>query len=157
MHYDEKIYRPPQEANTLLLQVTSGCSHNECIYCSMYKGVKFKLSPIEEIKQDLKEFQMIYPQADRIHLLNGDPFCLSTGKLKEICNLILEYLPFVRTITMYTSIKNIMLKTLEELIELKELGINDLYIGLETGNEETLKDIKKGSTAQDALREMKKT
>ena len=156
MHYDDRVYRPPQEARTLLLQVTYGCSHNKCTYCSMYQGVKFRMSPMEEIISDLEECKKYYPNVDRIFLLNGDAFCLSAKKLKELSILILKYLPNIKTITMYASIINIVNKTVEELKELRELGINDLYIGLETGNEQALKDIIKGSNAQDALIEMKK-
>lgn len=156
MHYDEKVYRPPQEANTVLLQVTSGCSHNKCTFCDMYKGVKFKVSPIDEIKEDLEEIKTFYPDVDRIYLVGGDPFCLSTEKLKEICLLTRKYLPCVKTITMYASVKNIMSKSLEELIELRELGINELAMGIETGNEQTLKDTNKGHTVHDAIRETKK-
>lgn len=156
MHYDEKVYRPPQEANTVLLQVTSGCSHNKCTFCDMYKGVKFKVSPIEEIKEDLEEIKTFYSDVDRIYLVGGDPFCLSTQKLKEICLLINKYLPCVKTITMYASVKNIMSKTLEELIKLRELGINELAMGIETGNEQTLKETNKGHTVEDAIRETRK-
>lgn len=156
MHYDEMVFRPPQEARTLLLQVTYGCSHNKCTYCSMYKNVKFKMSPIDEIISDLKECRLYYSNIDRIFLLNGDAFCLSYNRLKDLCKLILEYLPNIKTITMYASIINIINKTVDELKELRSLGVNDLYIGLETGNEQALKDVNKGSTAKDAIRELKK-
>jgi radical SAM superfamily enzyme YgiQ (UPF0313 family) len=83
---------------------------------------------------------------DRIYLVGGDPFCLGTNKLKEIALLIKQYLPLVQTITMYASISNIKNKTVEELKELRSLGIDDFAMGIETGNEKTLKDTNKGHT-----------
>ncbi|MFV0519086.1 MAG: radical SAM protein [Lachnospirales bacterium] len=156
MHYDEKIYRPPTEAYTLLLQVTSGCSHNKCIFCNMYEGVKFKVSPIEEIIQDLSEIKLKAPNTKRIYLLNGDPFSLSFEKLKEIAILIKEYLPLIEVITMYASINSVKNKSVEELRILRELGINELYFGIETGFDEALENINKGNSSFDAIEQLLK-
>lgn len=114
MKYDEMIYRPPSEAYTPLLQVTSGCSHNDCTYCSMYDGVQFKTESLEQIESDLKNAQKLYGSTKRIYLLNGDPFALSADRLKKIAKLINNYLPNCETITMYASIKNIKNKSLQE-------------------------------------------
>lgn len=154
MHYDEVIYRPPLEANTILLQVTSGCSHNKCTYCGMYKDVKFELASLEQIEADLKELSMIKTTITRIYLLNGDPFSLSAARLKEIALLIKKYLPKCKTISMYASISGIKTKTTQELEELKSLGINDLYFGIESGNDEILKKINKGTTAQESIEQL---
>ena len=156
MHYDEQVYRPPQEAYTPLLQVTSGCSYNKCTYCNMYEGVPFRVSPIEEIEKDLQELQSYQRNLERIYLVNGDPFVLSMKKLKTICELIHKYLPSIKTISMYASVKNISSKSLEELKILRELGLNEIYIGLESGSNKVLKAVNKGSTAEDALRELSK-
>lgn len=156
MHYDEMIYRPPTEAYTLLLQVTSGCSHNKCTYCNMYEGVRFKLSPIDDIRDDLREASMKSPNTQRVYLLNGDPFVMSFEKLKEIAILIKQYLPKCETITMYASVNSVKDKTVEQLKELRRLGINELYFGIETGYDETLKAINKGSTSSDAYEQLAK-
>lgn len=156
MHYDEMIYRPPTEAYTLLLQITSGCSHNECSFCDMYRAVKFKPSPISEIIDDLEEAYIKYPDTERVYLLNGDPFVLSFEKLREIALLIRKYLPKCETITMYASIDSVKNKTVEQLKELRSLGINELYFGIETGHNETLASINKGNTAEDSLEQLKK-
>lgn len=84
MHYTGPIYRPPFEANTPLLQITVGCSHNKCKFCSMYKDIPFTVSPMEEIEADLRELQSLNPNINRIYLLNADPFVLRFDKLKEI-------------------------------------------------------------------------
>lgn len=154
MHYDERIYRPPLEANTILLQVTSGCSHNNCTYCGMYKDVKFELASLEQIEEDLKELSTLNTTITRIYLLNGDPFSLSAARLKGIAILIKKYLPKCKTISMYASISGIKTKTMDELKELKSLGINDLYFGIESGNDEILKKINKGTTAQETVEQL---
>ena len=93
MHYTGPIFRPPWEANTPLLQVTVGCSHNKCKFCSMYKDVQFKVSPMKEIEEDLAEIRELYSNVKRIYLLGADPFVLSFEKLKPIILKIKEYLP----------------------------------------------------------------
>lgn len=156
MKYDSNIYRPPSEAYTLLLQVTSGCSHNKCTYCNMYKDVQFKTETLEQIEKDLIEAKSFYQYGERIYLLNGDPFCLSADKLKSIAKLINKHLPNCKTISMYSSISSIKSKTIDELKELRSLGINDLYIGIETGNDEALKNIKKGNTSEEAIEQLRR-
>ncbi|AOR23520.1 radical SAM protein [Clostridium taeniosporum] len=156
MNYNKIIYRPPIESNTLLLQVTLGCSHNSCAYCNMYKNIKFQKENLKKIERDLKEASKLHKYDSRIYLLNGDPFILTTKELKSIATLINKYLPKCKTIAMYASIKSIKSKTLDELKELHELGINDLYIGLESGNDEVLLNINKGNNSKEALNELKK-
>ena len=150
MHYEGPIYRPPVEADTLLLQVTVGCAHNKCTYCSMYKDVCFKMEPLSQIEEDLKEAKSIYGSLERIYLVNGDPFVLKADYLKDIALKIKEYFPECKTITMYASIQNIKSKTDEELVELQKLGINDLYVGVESGIDEVLANINKGHTLEEA-------
>lgn len=154
MHYTGPVYRPPYEANTLLLQVTVGCAHNKCTFCTMYRDVQFKMEQIEQIETDLKEARHLYPDTRRVFLVNGDAFVLSARKLKPIAKLIHKYLPFVEVITMYASINNVKGKTDDELAELRKLGINELWIGAETGHEESLKYHNKGFTLQDSEKQL---
>lgn len=154
MHYDERIYRPPQEAFTPLLQVTSGCSHNKCTFCNMYRDISFRVSPLSEIEADIEELRSCNPNFDRIYLVNGDPFVLNSDRLEKICRLIKQYLPRIRVISMYASVKNIALKSLAELKTLQTLGVNDLYIGLESGSDQVLAAVNKASTATDALQQL---
>ena len=146
MKYTGITYRPPPEANTLLLQVTVGCAHNECTFCTMYKDEKFKLEKMDQIEKDLKEARRLYGSEKRIFLVNGDAFVLSTKKLKKIANKIIEYFPEMETITMYSSIRNIMTITDEEL---KELRINDLWVGVESGSQEVIEHLNKGYSVKD--------
>lgn len=154
MHYEGPIYRPPVEADTLLLQVTVGCAHNKCSYCAMYKDVCFKMEQLEQIEEDLKEAKSIYGSIDRIFLVNGDAFVLKADYLKAIALKIKEYFPECKTITMYASIQNIKAKTDEELKELRGLGINDLYIGIESGVEEVVSHINKGHSVEEAKKQL---
>ncbi len=156
MKYDEVIYRPPSEAYTLLLQVTSGCSHNQCTYCNMYKEVPFKTESLEQIEKDLIEAKKTHKDTKKIYLLNGDPFSLSTDRLKSIAKLIQKHLPNCKTISMYSSVKSIKNKTMEDLKELRSLGINDLYIGVETGYDPSLEYVNKGNTSKEAKEELQR-
>lgn len=156
MHYTGTIYRPPAEAKTVLLQVTVGCSHDHCTFCSMYKDVPFSIESIEQIEDDLREVRSLRPDADRVYLVGGDPFVLNYQKLKIIVEKIKEYLPRCETISMYARVTNIQTKTTEELKALCTLGINHLYIGIETGHDDTLTRIRKGNTADQAVVQCKR-
>ena len=154
MKFTGTTYRPPFEANSLLLQVTTGCSHNKCAFCTMYRDVPFGTESIEQIKTDLSEAREYVPNITRVFLENGDPFCLSADRLKEIAEAVHEYLPKVETIAMYASIQNIQGKTDDELKTLRELGINELNIGVESGLDEALIRMNKGYNAEQALYEL---
>jgi radical SAM superfamily enzyme YgiQ (UPF0313 family) len=156
MHYSGPVYRHPLEAYTVLLQVTQGCSHNACTFCTMYKDVPFKVDDLSIVEEDLKEAKATYGQLERIFIENADPFVLSFEKLKTIGLLIRKYFPDIETISTYANIKNIKDKSIDELKELRELGYNDLYIGLETGHDPILKLMNKGYTAMEAYNELTK-
>ena len=150
MHYDGPTYRPPTEQYTPLLQVTVGCSHNKCAFCSMYKKVEFRMSPEHEIIEDLQQMAAYKDKIDRIFLLNGDPFVLSTDKLLRIAELVHEFLPKVQTITCYCSFADLRNKSFEDLCALRKAGYNQMYIGIETAYEPALKFINKGYTVPEA-------
>ncbi|MDA3077774.1 radical SAM protein [Campylobacter sp. JMF_06 NA1] len=154
MNYNGTIYRPPVEANTLLLPITEGCSHNSCSYCNMYANVKFRmlsLAQVEEFLAEIVKFHGSYArEATRIYLVGGDPFALGTKKLLARIELIKKYLPNIKTITMYARIDNIAAKSDEELIALKEAGVDDLYIGIESGLNAVMRNLGKGYDADDS-------
>ena len=154
MHYTGLTYRPPYEANSLILQVTTGCSHNRCAFCTMYRDVKFAVSPLEEVEADLREAARYEPWARRVFLANGDAFCLPADRLEEIAQLIHRYLPEVRSIGGYASIKNIRTKSDGELRRLAQLGYADLNIGLESGLDDVLAYMNKGYTVAEARTQM---
>lgn len=158
MKYDDQIYRPPKEARSLLLQVTNGCTHNKCRFCGMYRNVRFGMESLEQIESDIIEASRhpFYRNSKRVFLLNGNPFVLKADRLIKIAELIHKYIPTVEVISMYASIKDIESKSDEELKAIKEAGISDLYIGVESGNQKGLEFINKGNTVDEAVREMKR-
>ncbi|MDT3428838.1 radical SAM superfamily enzyme YgiQ (UPF0313 family) [Paenibacillus forsythiae] len=156
MKYTGPVYRPPFEANSLLLQVTVGCSHNQCSFCTMYSDVPFHIESMEQIERDLWEARADYTEVKRIFLVNADPFALSADRLKSIAQKINEILPEVETIAMYASVNNIIHKTDAELKELRALKINDLNIGLESGMPEVVEHFNKGFTVDEAKAQLKR-
>ncbi len=154
MKYEGVIYRPPLEANDVLLQVTLGCTHNQCTFCNMYASKAFRVVDERTVVENLESAGRYYPYADRVFLVDGDAFALSADRLAKITTLIHQHLPNCRTITMYASIRNIMMKTDEQLRELKDKGINDLYVGIESGLDDVLADVKKGHTVEEAITQL---
>ncbi|WP_276887685.1 radical SAM protein [Anaerococcus lactolyticus] len=150
MHYTGEVYRPPLEAYTPLLEVTYGCSHNACAFCTMYHNTRFGISPLRHIESDIIEISKTYPMPiERIYLLNGDPFVLPTKRLLEISNLIHKYLPEVKTITSYASFYNLKNKSVEDMKLLKKAGYNELWFGVETGDPEVLSWLNKSADLGD--------
>lgn len=148
MHYEGMIYRPPSEAYSLILQVTVGCAHNSCTFCTMYKDKKFHIKNIQEIEDDLREAAVYYADRKiRIFLADGDALALSCGKLIEIMNMCRKYLPKTERITCYGAAQDILRKTKDELCALHDAGLEMIYLGAESGNDEILEHIKKGVTA----------
>jgi radical SAM superfamily enzyme YgiQ (UPF0313 family) len=156
MIYTGPVFRPPFEADSLLLEVTSGCSHNACTFCTMYRGVNFHMAPIEQIEQDLVEARYLYRSAKRIFLTGADPFVLSADKLKIIAEKINGLFPEVETISMYASVKNIKGKSDEDLKALRTLKINELNIGIESGLDDVLHHLNKGFTLEEARTQLKR-
>lgn len=156
LRYEGAVYRPPSEARSLIIQATLGCSHNKCTFCSMYKDKPFKARAFEDVENDLRYARSMYSHVRRIFLADGDALILSFEKLSRILLCIKELFPECERVGIYGTSKSINLKTLEELIELKKLGLGIIYLGLESGNEEILKRIRKGETADDIVRAGKK-
>lgn len=145
MDYEGYIIRPPSEAYSLLIQVTTGCSHNKCTFCGTYEGKKFKIKSLDIIKKDLHEARS-FGSVQRVFLCDGDALIIPQPRLEEILKLIKDNIPTVKRIGSYANTKSILRKSVDELIILKELGLKIIYLGVETGNDELLKKIQKGAT-----------
>ena len=150
MHYTGSIFRPPFEARSLLLQVTAGCSHNACSFCSMYRDTPFRVSPMEEVLADLREAGQRFPGTQRIFLEGGDAFALSTERLLRIADACRETFPLLETISCYASVLNVRDKSAADLVRLRAAGINEPNFGIESGLDRMLKIMNKGFTADDA-------
>jgi len=144
--YQEPLFRPPSEARSLILQVTIGCSNNECAFCDMYTSKKFKARKFDDIKKEIEDVAKLNVAIQKVFLADGDAFVLSTKKLLKICEEINFHFPKVRRISSYALPSNINKKSVEELKQLQKAGLKMLYIGFETGDNELLNLISKGET-----------
>jgi radical SAM superfamily enzyme YgiQ (UPF0313 family) len=149
--YDYPLYRPPSEANSVIFQVTLGCSFNKCSFCNMYRTKEYSERPWEEIKSEIDIVSKSLPQTERIFLADGDAINLRTEKLVQILDYIREKFPNIQRISSYAMPKNLMQKSQEELTQLHRRGLNMLYIGIETGNDLLLKKITKGATSKSII------
>ena len=156
MHYTGTVWRPPFEFRSLLLQVTTGCSHNGCSFCSMYRKTPFRVSPMEEVRADLEEAARHFPETERVFLLSGDAFVLPAERLLEIAEEAHKALPKLKTISCYASVQNVKNKTVPELKALRAAGINEPNFGIETGLPDLLKAMNKGFTLEEAREQLGK-
>jgi radical SAM superfamily enzyme YgiQ (UPF0313 family) len=150
------MFRPPSEAESLLLQVTVGCSHNKCTYCAMYdlEEQRFRIKPMETVVRDVEEAAALNRSGitiRRVFLCDGDALILPTDHLAEILTLLKERIPSVRRVGIYGDARSILRKSPEELGRLRELGLGIVYHGAETGDDVVLERIVKGSGADDAV------
>jgi radical SAM superfamily enzyme YgiQ (UPF0313 family) len=146
IQYNEPLFRPPAEANSLIFQVTLGCSWNKCAFCEMYTSKQFKVKKEEEIISEIHNVASIYPEVRRIFLADGNAMALSTNKLKSILTAINEAFPKIGRISAYALPKDISSKSLDDLIELRNLGLKLIYVGIESGDDQVLKFVNKGET-----------
>lgn len=151
MRYEGDIYRPPSEAYSLLIQVTIGCSHNKCTFCSMFKDKRFRVRDVSEVIEDLEMARRTYRRVDRIFLCDGDALCLANSKLMVILEKIRELFPECQRVSVYGSAKDVLRKTPEELTELRENGIEMIYLGAESGSARVLEAVNKGVTPQQLI------
>jgi len=151
MHYEGNCIRPPSEANSILLQVTLGCSHNKCTFCGSYADKRFTIKDDDIITSDIMFASKYMKRQDRVFLMDGDALIIPQKRLCKILDQIQEHLPWVKRVGSYANAKSIKMKSMEELIELKNKGLGILYLGVESGHDEILKEINKGSNAQNLI------
>ena len=154
MPYEGAIYRPPSEANSLILQVTVGCSHNKCTFCSMYKEKSFRMKSKEEIFADIDTYTNdFYTKA---FLADGDAMLLSTDLLIEIIRRVKSKMPKIKRIGIYAHANNLKTKSVEELKLLHSEGLNIVYVGIESGSDKILEKINKGITSSEMEKQLMK-
>lgn len=169
MHYTGTIWRPPYEADSLILEATAGCTHRACKFCTLYDELpfKFKAADLPTMESDLLEaqtwfhdplskietrlFSLPSPKRCRVFLAGANPFALKAKRLLEISNLVHEYFPTVETIGCFARVTDVASKTDEELTALREAGYTGLTIGVETGDDKALAFMDKGYAAQDIV------
>jgi radical SAM superfamily enzyme YgiQ (UPF0313 family) len=151
INYDGDIIRPPSEADSIIIQVTVGCSHNHCTFCGAYKDKAFRIRSDEEIKENIAFAAKYCTRQRRVFLADGDALILSQKRLLSLFAAIKTHLPQVSRIALYGNAKAIRSKSIEELKELKSLGLHRIYMGLESGDNEVLTAVKKGETDESMI------
>lgn len=152
MHYEGTCIRPPSEAYNILLQVTLGCSHNKCTFCASYKDKRFAIKNNEIILSDIMFASKYMKNQDRVFLMDGDALIIPQKRLIWILDRIREHLPWVKRVGAYANAKGIGMKSPEDLIELREKGLGIIYLGVESGDNEILKEINKGTSASNLIK-----
>jgi radical SAM superfamily enzyme YgiQ (UPF0313 family) len=151
MHYEGTIIRPPSEANSILLQVTVGCSRNRCTFCGTYAGERFRIKSDEIIMEDIAFAAAHCKRQRRVFLCDGDVLIVPQQRLLRVLGAIRVQLPWVTRVGAYANAKSLKLKTAEELQELRRHGLGIVYMGLETGDDDTLKRINKGADSREMI------
>lgn len=152
MRYEGVVYRPPSEADSVLIQATIGCPHNRCTFCAMYKGKKFKIRPVVEIKKDILLARQWYgPNVRTMFFPDGNTIFMKTSQLVEIFDFARKLFPRLERITVYGSARFIVKKTVDELRLLREAGLGRIHSGMESGDDAVLARICKGATQADVI------
>jgi radical SAM superfamily enzyme YgiQ (UPF0313 family) len=151
MHYEGICIRPPSEAYSILLQATVGCSHNKCTFCGTYKDKRFRIKDDDVILNDILFASRYMRNQDRFFIMDGDALIIPFPRLMWILEMIKEHLPWVKRVGAYANTKGIKMKSEEELLKLKEMGLGILYMGVESGDNHTLEVVRKGADSQRML------
>jgi radical SAM superfamily enzyme YgiQ (UPF0313 family) len=152
LSYDQPLFRPPSEAHSLILQVTIGCSHNRCTFCSMYRSKRFRPRRLEAVRADIEQASAVLgPEVPRVFIADGDAMCLSARRLTEILDLLGAAFPRLQRVGIYANARDVLAKTDEELAELRRRKLKILYLGLESGDDQTLAAVDKGATAAEIV------
>lgn len=148
MRYEGAVYRPPSEAGSLIIQMTIGCARNTCRFCNMYKAKKFRIRPLEDVVEDLRMAREYYNGylIKRIFLADGDALICKTEDLLYVMGEANRLFPENERITMYGAPRDILLKSHEDLVKLREAGLEMVYVGAESGDDGVLEYVKKGAT-----------
>lgn len=151
-NFDFPPFRPPSEANSLLLRVTRGCPWNRCTFCSMYKGMRFEVRNLEEILEDIELARDLYgDRVGTVFIGDSNSLVAKTERLVKILETLFSSFPHIQRVTSYARAKTIAKKPLEDLIKIRQAGLSRLHVGLETGDRELLKEIQKGATPEEMI------
>lgn len=149
--YEGSIWRPPSEARSLILQATVGCSNNTCTFCGSYKDKPFKIKSLDQLKADVYLAEPYYKNIKRIFLADGDALVMKTKQLSDTLDFLYQQFPQLERVGVYASPQNLLQKSVDKLLLLKEHGLGIIYLGVETGLDSLLATIKKGVTRQQMI------
>lgn len=151
IRYEEPLFRPPCEAGSLIVQVTLGCPHNRCAFCNMYKVKKYRVRDPEEVKAELRRARLAFPHVETIFLADGNTIAMNSEKLADIIRYIRDLFPEVRRVSSYGGARFLKGKPVEALRRLREAGLDIIYFGLESGDDETLARMEKGVDSREMI------
>lgn len=154
MRYEGALIRPPSESQSLILQVTVGCSHNQCTYCGLYRDREFRIKNLDDVRADIREGTHF--RFRRVFLADGDVLIAPTDHLVSILETIRSEMPFVERVSCFADARSILKKSLPELVKLRDLGLTLLYVGLDSGDEQTLASMNRGCTVSDTIESAKR-
>ena len=154
IEYDYPLFRPPSEANNIIIQVTLGCSYNNCSFCSMYKIKNYEVRKLEDVCKEIDTLVKVYPDAHKIFLADGDALSLSTNHLLKLLKYLQIAFVKLKRVSLYASAQNILSKSQKELELLRENKLNLIYYGIETGSDLILKKITKGVGQEDIIKSL---
>ncbi len=143
MRYRGVVIRPPSEAESYILQVTYGCSHNACTFCPTYKGTRFSVRDLDEVREDIAAASRLLPHTRRVFLADGNALCLPVSHLEEVLSLLRASFPALERVGIYANGADINAKSNHELIKLARSGLGIIYLGLESGDDEVLRRVRK--------------
>ena len=156
MRYEEPVFRPPCESGSLIIQATIGCPHNKCTFCGMYKMKKYRVRPLVEIKEDIEMARRVWHKPSSVFLADGNTIAMRAKDLAQVLDYVREAFPDVRRISCYGGARFIRGRKVEDLRLLREHGLDIVYMGLESGDDEILRMVRKGATADDYVRAAEK-
>lgn len=152
MRYEGTVYRPPSEANSLILQATVGCSYNRCTFCSMYQELPFRMRPMDELEEDIRlAREVLGAGVRRVFLADGDALILKTGRLQTILERLHAAFPNLARVGIYATPQSLLRKSVEELQALKAMKLTICYLGVESGSARVLERLKKGVDPEEMI------
>lgn len=151
MRYKGVVIRPPSEAGSYILQVTYGCLHNSCTFCPTYKGVRFEYREMDEVLRDIREAGRLMPYTERVFLADGNALCMPTERLRAVLDALREAFPGMDRVGIYANGRDIMAKREEELRELRSMGLGIVYMGLESGDDDVLRRVRKRDSSEEMI------
>ena len=155
--YEGRLYRPPSEANSLILQATIGCSYNECTFCGMYRDKKFRVRPVEELQKEIDWAATQTTAVRKVFLADGDALVAKAGFLLDLLARLHAAFPNLQRVSVYASPQSLQVRTVEEMVALREAGLTLYYLGIESGHDQVLADLVKGVDAAEMIRVADKT
>ncbi|MAE46852.1 MAG: radical SAM protein [Planctomycetes bacterium] len=150
--YEGTLFRPPSEANSLILQATIGCSYNQCTFCAMYREKRFRVRPMDELLAEIEWARQSLGPVHKVFLADGDALVAKARFLAELCDVLRGAFPDLRRISCYASPQSMAIRSVEEMSMLREKGLTQYYLGIESGHDQVLSDLAKGVDAEEMIR-----